>query len=63
MKPWESVIIAYKATVGVCCNDGDKEDVSIFEELGVLPIVNPGCVVSHQVFETMISGLKLILDK
>lgn len=63
VKSWESTIIAYKATVGVSFNGRDHEDVCIFKELGVLPIVNPGCVVSHQVFETTVNGLRMILDK
>ena len=50
VKPQESAIIAYKAAMGVSCNDRDQEYVSIFEELGVLPIVNPSCVVSQKVF-------------
>jgi len=37
--------------VGVGCNDKDQEDVSIFEELGIFPIINPGFAVSHQVFK------------
>ena len=35
------------------CNNTDHRDVTIFEELEVLPLENPDYIVSPQVFDTV----------
>ena len=53
-KYWDSAMVDDNVTaVNDSCNNTDHHDVTIFEELEVLPLEKPDYIVSPQVFDTV----------
>ena len=54
IKYWDSTMADDNVTVvNDSCNNTDHHNVTIFEELEVLPLENPDYIVSPQVFDTV----------